>query len=269
MGVTMLTTNFLKTRTSTREYKEKKLDDNTTRKIFDIVEAEAEKFGKENLSFLVNTDGESVYKALAGVAGYRGIMIKAPAYIALNALNNNPGSVVKGAYGMEEIITRLNELGLGSCWITVSDVETTVKKSAFNFTDGDVNLLLAVGYPLDDEVRQQRYDDRKPTEDLVFLGDFDTQATDEDLEQRGLNDIFDYAKFAPSTHNEQPWRFVIVDDEIKLYIENFKGDVNLIDAGIIMYYIDELGKSLAMPSGWDVNPEISSDKYTYIATKKM
>lgn len=269
MGVTMLTTNFLKTRTSTRDYKEKNLDENTTKKIFEIVEAEAEKLGKEDLSFLVNTDGESVYKSLEGVAGYRGIMIKAPAYIALNTLNNNPASIVKGAYGMEEIITRLNELGLGSCWITVSDVETTVKQSAFNFTDGDVNLLLAVGYPLNDEVRQQRYDDRKPTEDLVFLGDFDTQATDEDLEQRGLNDIFDYAKFAPSTHNEQPWRFVIVDDEINLYIEDFKGDVNLIDAGIIMYYIDELGKSLAMASGWDVKPEISSDKYTYIATKKM
>lgn len=265
----MLTTNFLKTRTSTRDYKDKNLDENTTKKIFEIVEDEAEKLGKEDLSFLVNTDGESVYKSLEGVAGYRGIMIKAPAYIALNTLNNNPASIVKGAYGMEEIITRLNELGLGSCWITVSDVETTVKQSAFNFTDGDVNLLLAVGYPLNDEVRQQRYDDRKPTEDLVFLGDFDTQATDEDLEQRGLNDIFDYAKFAPSTHNEQPWRFVIVDDEINLYIEDFKGDVNLIDAGIIMYYIDELGKSLAMASGWDVKPEISSDKYTYIATKKM
>ena len=265
----MLTTNFLKSRTSTRDYKDKNLDENTVKKIFEIVENEAEKLGKEDLSFLVNTDGESVYKALEGVAGYRGIMIKAPAYIALNALNDNPASIVKGAYGMEEIITRLNELGIGSCWITVSDVEKTVKQSAFNFTDGDVNLLLAVGYPLDDEVHQQKYDDRLATEDLVFLDDFDTQATDEDLEQRGLNDIFDYAKFAPSTHNEQPWRFVIVDDEINLYIKDFKGDVNLIDAGIIMYYIDELGKSFAMTSGWEVNPDISSDKYTYIATKKM
>ena len=269
MGVTMLTTNFLKSRTSTREYKDTAIDEATRKKLFEIVDAEAEKLGKDDLSFLVNTDGESIYKALEGVAGYRGIMIKAPAYIALNALNDNPASIVKGAYGMEEIITKLNELGLGSCWITVSDVEKTVKQSAFNFTDGDVNLLLAVGYPLDGEVRQQRFDDRKPTEDLVFLGDFDTQATDEDLEQRGLNDIFDYAKFAPSTQNEQPWRFVIVDDEINLYIENYKGDVNLIDAGIIMYYVDELGKSLAMTSGWDINPEISSEKYTYIATKKM
>ncbi|MDU3177061.1 nitroreductase family protein [Anaerococcus sp.] len=265
----MLTTNFLKSRTSTRDYKEKQLDDDTQRKIYEIVYAEAEKLGKEDLSFLVNTDGDSVYNALEGVAGYRGIMIKAPAYIALNSLNNNPSSLVKGAYGMEEIITKLNDLGLGSCWITVADVETTVKQSAFNFTDGDVNLLLAFGYPLDEEAHQQRFDNRLATEDLVFLGDFDTQATDEDLEQRGLNDIFDYAKFAPSTHNEQPWRFVIVDDKINLYIEDFKGDVNLIDAGIIMYYIDELGKSLAMTSGWDVNPEISSDKYTYIATKKM
>ena len=265
----MLTTNFLKSRTSTREYKDTAIDEATRKKLFEIVDAEAEKLGKDDLSFLVNTDGESIYKALEGVAGYRGIMIKAPAYIALNALNDNPASIVKGAYGMEEIITKLNELGLGSCWITVSDVEKTVKQSAFNFTEGDVNLLLAVGYPLDGEVRQQRFDDRKPTEDLVFLGDFDTQATDEDLEQRGLNDIFDYAKFAPSTQNEQPWRFVIVDDEIKIYIENYKGDVNLIDAGIIMYYIDELGKSLAMTSGWDIKPEISSDKYTYIATKKM
>ncbi|MFO3666163.1 nitroreductase family protein [Anaerococcus sp. ENR0831] len=265
----MLTTNFLKSRTSTREYKDTAIDEATRKKLFEIVDAEAEKLGKDDLSFLVNTDGESIYKALEGVAGYRGIMIKAPAYIALNALNDNPASIVKGAYGMEEIITKLNELGLGSCWITVSNVEKTVKQSAFNFTEGDVNLLLAVGYPLDGEVRQQRFDDRKPTEDLVFLGDFDTQATDEDLEQRGLNDIFDYAKFAPSTQNEQPWRFVIVDDEINLYIENYKGDVNLIDAGIIMYYVDELGKSLAMTSGWDIKPEISSDKYTYIATKKM
>ena len=265
----MLTTNFLKSRTSTRDFKETRIDENTLKKIFEIVDREAEKLGKEDISFLVNTDGDSVYNALAGVAGYRGIMIKAPAYIALNALNNNPESIVKGAYGMEEIITHLNELGIGSCWVTVSDVETTVKKSAFNFEDGDVNLLLAIGYPLDNTVRQNKFDDRMPTEDMVFFDDFDTPATDEELEQRGLNDIFDYAKFAPSAHNAQPWRFLIVDDEINIYIEDFKGDVNLIDAGIIMYYIDELGKSIAMTGSWDINPQIENNKYTYIGQKLM
>lgn len=265
----MQTRNFLKSRISTRDYKDEKLDEATTKKVYEIVNEEAEKLGTENLAFLLNTDGESVYKALDGVAGYRGVMIKAPAYIALDARNNDPATIVKGAYGVEEIITKLYNLGLGSCWITVSEVDELVKQSAFNYSEGDINILLAVGYPLEDEKREHRYSDRGATEDLVFLGDFDTPATDEDLKHRGLNNIFDYAKFAPSANNAQPWRFLIVDDEIRLYIEDYKGDVNLIDAGIMMYYIDELSKAYAMPLGFKVEPKIGSDKYTYIGMTKM
>ncbi|WP_297280728.1 nitroreductase family protein [uncultured Anaerococcus sp.] len=265
----MQTRNFLKSRISTRDYKDEKLDEATTKKVYEIVNEEAEKLGTENLAFLLNTDGESVYKALDGVAGYRGVMIKAPAYIALDARNNDPATIVKGAYGVEEIITKLYNLGLGTCWITVSEVDELVKQSAFNYSEGDINILLAVGYPFEDEKREHRYSDRGATEDLVFLGDFDTPATDEDLKHRGLNNIFDYAKFAPSANNAQPWRFLIVDDEIRLYIEDYKGDVNLIDAGIMMYYIDELSKAYAMPLGFKVEPKIGSDKYTYIGMTKM
>lgn len=265
----MQTRNFLKSRISTRDYKDEKLDEAITKKVYEIVNEEAEKLGTENLAFLLNTDGESVYKALDGVAGYRGVMIKAPAYIALDARNNDPATIVKGAYGVEEIITKLYNLGLGTCWITVSEVDELVKQSAFNYSEGDINILLAVGYPFEDEKREHRYSDRGATEDLVFLGDFDTPATDEDLKHRGLNNIFDYAKFAPSANNAQPWRFLIVDDEIRLYIEDYKGDVNLIDAGIMMYYIDELSKAYAMPLGFKVEPKIGSDKYTYIGMTKM
>jgi len=265
----MDTKNLLKFRTSTRDYKDEKLDEAIAKKVYEIVNDEAEKLGRENLAFLLNTDGESVYKALNGVAGYRGVMIKAPAYIALDARNNDPATIVKGAYGVEEIITKLHKLGLGTCWITVSEVDEVVKQNAFNYSEGDINILLAVGYPLDDERREHSYIDRGATEDLVFLGDFDTPATDEDLEQRGLNEIFNYAKFAPSANNAQPWRFLIVDDELSLYIEDYKGDVNLIDAGIMMYYIDELSKAYAMPLGFEVEPKIGSDKYTYIGMTKM
>lgn len=269
MGEYMLTTQFLKSRTSTRDFKDQALTEADMKKLHEILDTEAEKLGRNDVSFLINTDGDSVFSALEGVAGYRGIMIKAPAYIALNALNNNPASIAKGAYGMEELITKLSQMGLGSCYVTVADVEDTVTKSVFNFTDGEVNLLLAIGYPLDNTYREHKYDDRVATEDLVFFGDLDTPATDEELEQWGLNDIFDYAKFAPSTHNAQPWRFLIDGDQIKLYIKDYKGDTNLVDAGIIMYYVDELARSLAMQDGWDINPEITGSKYTYIASKKM
>src|SRR5699024_5851331 len=236
----MLTTNFLKTRTSTRDYLDKNVSQEDMEKVISLIEEETEKLGKDNLAFIVNTDGETIYKSLSGIAGYGGIMIKAPMYITLNILNNDSKSYVKGAYGMEELITKLNALGLGTCWITVSDVEKTVKESVFNFTEGEVNHLLAVGYPEDVSVREHRYDDRNGITDFVYIGDFNNRASIEQLEQYGLDDLFHYARFAPSAYNAQPWKFIVDGGEIKLYIENYKGIVNLLDAGIIMYYIDEL-----------------------------
>ena len=56
---------------------------------------------------------------------------------------------------------------------------------------------------------------------------------------------------------------------IKLYIEDYKGSVNLLDAGIIMYYIDKLGESISMGSEWKIEPEINDDKYVYIAEKTL
>lgn len=265
----MLTTNFLKTRTSTRDFLDKKIDDDTMKKVYELIREEEDKIGNGDLSFLVNTDGETIYNSLTGIAGYMGVMIKAPMYIALNTLNTESKTYVLGAYGMEELITKLNELGLGTCWISVTDVEDTVKQSVFNFTDGAVNHLLAFGYPVDTELREHRYDDRKGITELVFIDSFNHPASVEELEQRGLEDLFHYARFAPTAFNAQPWRFLIDGDEIKLYIEDYKGTVNLIDAGIIMYYIDELTKTFSKDSPWEIAPELNGEKYQFIAKTNL
>ena len=269
MGEYMLTTQFLKSRTSTRDFKDMDLKKADIEKLQKIIDSEIIKLGKDDLAFIVQTDGKSVYKALDGKAGYQGIMIKAPAYLALNTLNDDPASLVKGAYGVEEIITELDKMGIGNCWITVGDVEEDVKKSLFNYEKGEVNLLLAIGYPVDTTVRQHQFDDRKGIGEFVFIDDLGNKATNEDLEQRGLDEIFAYARFAPSAYNAQPWRFLLVDDLIKLYIEDYKGNANLLDAGIIMYYIDKLGESISMGSNWEIKPEINDDKYVYIASKQL
>lgn len=269
MGENMLTTQFLKSRTSTRDFKDMNLRKEDLEKIDKIIDSEIIKLGKDDLAFIVQTNGEAVYKALDGKAGYRGIMIKAPAYLALNTLNDNPASLVKGAYGVEEIITELNNLGIGNCWITLEDVEESAKKSAFDYDKGDVRLLLAIGYPVDETIREHKFDDRKGIGEFVFVDELGRKATDEELEQRGLDEIFAYARFAPSAYNAQPWKFLVVEDLIKLYIEDYKGSVNLLDAGIIMYYLDKLGESISMGSNWDINPEINDDKYVYIASKQL
>lgn len=265
----MLTTNFLKTRTSTRDYLDKDVSEEDLHKITSLIAEESEKLGKDKLTFILNTDGEKIYNSLLGKAGYSGVMIKAPMYIALNTLNNEEKTFVKGAYGMEEIITKLNEMGLGTCWITVSDVDNKIKENTFEYTKGEVNHLLALGYPADSSVKEHKFDDRLGVTDFVYIDDFNHMATVEELEQYGLDDLFHYARFAPSAYNSQPWRFVINGGEISIYIEEYKGTVNLLDAGIIMYYIDELTKTHTQTSEWEIDPNINGEKFTYIAKKYL
>lgn len=265
----MLTTNFLKIRTSTRDYLDKEISEEDKKKVFDLVKEEAEKFEKDNLNFIVKTDGDIVYNALKGLAGYAGVMIKSPMYIGLNTLNKEEKTYVLGAYASEELITKLNEIGLATCWVTIADVEKTVKKNTFNFESGDVNQILAVGYPVSKEVKEHRYDDRLGITDIVFMDDFNNNASLGQLEQYGLDDLFHYARFAPSAYNAQPWRFLINDDGLNLYIKDYKGVVNLVDAGIIMYYIDELTKDLSNNSKWEILPEIKGEEYTFVAKKSL
>ena len=81
----MVMTNFLQKRRTVREFaptKLSKLEMEWLRDTLDKIEAES----KDNdVSFALYEDGESVAKNLDGKAGYGGVMIKAPYYIALRA----------------------------------------------------------------------------------------------------------------------------------------------------------------------------------------
>lgn len=270
----MLTTNFLKTRTSTRDFLDEKVSEEDLKKVNALIEKETEKLGDDKVDFIVTEDGEKVYEALLGSAGYGGVMIKAPMYIALNTMENHARQHILGAYGMEELITKLIEMGLGCCWISLSDVEISLKSSLFDYDEGEVDHLLAVGYPLDKEVKEHRYDDRLGVTELVYIGDFNHKASIQDLEQYGLDNLFHYARFAPSAYNAQPWRFLVDGGEIKLYIKEYKNEINLLDAGIIMYYIDELTKNYSGLSEWELNEELIDPKqdgkeFVYIAKKTI
>ncbi|MDU7142353.1 MAG: nitroreductase family protein [Anaerococcus vaginalis] len=183
----MLTTNFLKTRTSTRDFKDEKVDDEKIKKIYQITRELENKFGEKDLHYQVNNKGEEVYFKLKGNAGYKGVMIKAPLYVALDITNDSKSALVKGAYGLEELITKLSELGLASCYITVSGVSDDILKSAF----------------------------------------------------------------------------------VNLYLEDYKDEANLVDAGIVMYYFDQLTKEISINSIWEVEPKLDGSKYQFIAQKEL
>ena len=85
--------------------------------------------------------------------------------------------------------------------------------------------------------------------------------------------LFYYVKFAPSTQNSQPWRFVLKNDRVILYLEEVNGKINYMDAGIIMYYFRILVAYLGLNNEWDLaenlNDENTINGYKEIASYKL
>lgn len=264
----MLTTNFLQIRTSTRDFKDKDLEEEKIKSIYQYFAEIKAELGEDDLDFQINKNGKEVYEKLNGKAGYKGIMIKAPIYVGLDIKNKNDLALVKGAYGLEELITKLSKIDLASCWISVKDAKLEDLNQAFMNTSGNIKSILAIGESSKDEVKEHRYDDRKGVNEFVFIDDLDHKASVEELSQRGLDDLFSYLRFAPSSYNSQPWRFVLIDNFVKLYIEDYKDESNLIDAGIVMYYFDQLTKNLSKAK-WNISPKLDSSQYVYIAEKEL
>ena len=79
-------------------------------------------------------------------------------------------------------------------------------------------------------------------------------------------DIFYYVRFSPSTKNLQPWRFLIKDSKVS-FLLRYKDwyDSILIDAGIAMYYFEQLAHYDGLTSKWELveAEEVETPDYTY------
>lgn len=259
----MLMSDFLLTRKSVRTFKNKALSKQDIEQIGAII-AEINE-GLENASFELFTDGDKVHKNLDGKAGYGGVMIKAPAYIAMEVKEETSKAYILASYNFEKMISLLKDLGLGSCWVTAQDISKEDIKNTFGKENTSVKYLLALGYPPRElGFGQSNYSSRLGIEEFVFKNELGNKMEMEELEQRGLDDLFYYLRMAPSSYNSQPWRFVIEDENVKMYLAEVRGIDSYVDAGIVLYYYDQLVRIIGHKSSWDINP--SQDKTNcYIA----
>lgn len=264
--------NFLKTRKSTREFKDKPLTESDYKKIEDIIADINFKAQQHLIKMKLYEYGKNIYKNLKGVAGYSGVMIESPHYIALENETSKRESVIYSGYFMEKVITELNNLGVGTCWISLSNVDSELKEQVFGEDSSKVNYLLAIGYPKPKSpFAQEPFSERIGVEEMVYINNLDKNASISELENRGLGDLFFYVRFAPSTLNKQPWRFILHDDYVELLLVD-DGAINYIDAGIIMYYFEELAKIQGINNKWELvleTIEHKNEKYILIGRYKI
>lgn len=268
----MLMTNFLKDRRSVREFKNKKINFSVIEDIklyLKILEEEA-----NDIKFRLYENGDYIYDRLNGISGYAGIMIESPHYIALQQIKEDKATTIYGAYYMEKLITELNRLGVETCWVSVGDIEEKFKNKVFGEHIGNISYILAIGYgkrrnPFTNEPSSERMG----VEEIVYSASLETRVDNQELEHRGLDDLFYYVRFAPSNANLQPWRFLLGKDKVTLFIKYSEGETpNLVDAGIIMYYFKELAKSIRIENDWkllDGNYTGEDGIYEYVAEMKL
>lgn len=250
----MIMGNFLKNRKSIRDFKSNSVEYEKLEDIIQDLKVLQNEEGQDNFAFRLYEDGGRINKALLDKAGYSGVMIDAPHYIALDFLNDFDSTLIYGAYTMERMITILNEKGLKTCWISLEDLDDNTKKEVFGESTNNIEYILAFGYQKpEDRFSESPFSVRFGIEDFVYSDEIEKEIDTDKLEAMGLMDLFYHIRFAPSRKNLQPWRFILKDTTIELLLAYEEWDrYSFMDAGVIMYYFEQMTKSLGINNKWQL-----------------
>lgn len=275
-------------RRSVREYKDKTISMEDLDQLMRFLDAPAKLEMDQNVELLFIEDGDMVYERLNGVAGYHGVMIRAPHYFAV--LAEEKGHYLQAAgYQAEWFVLNATKLDLGTCWIETIDKSTEVKSLLALEDRRQLVALIAIGHPRAEHrvanifqgkatgglspYTETGYSDKSPEyaeepvsarvsiEDLVYLKTWEGRTDVATLEAYGLAEAFYYMRLAPSWGNLQPWRFVIDGQRILLAIskENpykdncLDEELAAIEAGIAMLYFEVAMHDLGLPGGWTLD----------------
>ena len=219
--------------------------------------------------------GTDARTALEGTAGYEDFLVGAPQYLVL-LTEDHPNAVENAGYMMEDLILKLTDMGLDSCWITFAD-ESKVRK-ALNLTgDKKIAALAAFGYGertakkmrlnilsmsnVDISAKRSYYSPKKDVSEIAFVGKVGcTQGLEEEM--GFYEDMLWQALYAatktPSYLNRQPYAFLLKDQDVALlrmpdaYTDDVSARLNL---GVAMLHFGAVASQWVGKVRWDLNPE--------------
>lgn len=237
----------IKHRHSVRTFEKQEIsveDQKTIRKLIGEIEKEPGPFGHSiKLYFLLNKDAHSPEAKKVGMYGY---VKHVPGFVTGSTKKSFEGLVDFG-YVFEKLILELSKRGFGTVWLSGDfeneDLENFARK-------GDVVPVMApVGYPAYKRSLRERFlrmkqeaSDRKSFDELFFDQSFDTPLAKENRSHRFYN-ILELVQLAPSALNKQPWRVLVKEDALHLYLErteNFPeqpNDVEVVNMGIALRHM--------------------------------
>ena len=219
--------------------------------------------------------GPGTGAALEGAAGYNQFLVGAPQYLVLLSEKHALAEINAG-YLMQDLLLKLNDMDLDSCWLTFTDSED-VKGVLGLASDKDVMAVAAVGYGKKtlrrlrlnirsmsnvDVVAKHRYmEPKRCVEDMAFLNEWGNN--------HGLDQYIGFfddtlwealyaASLAPSYLNRQAYGFLLKEGSVSLvsrpdiYNTRIDGDLSL---GIVLLHFTAVAESLAGKLKWRFGQE--------------
>ncbi len=219
--------------------------------------------------------GTDARSALEGAAGYHQFLVGAPQYLVLMSRQHALAHLNAG-YIMEDLVLKLADLGMDSCWITFTSSDE-IKNALGIESNMDVAAILAFGYgkktvkrlrlnfrsmsDVDIQAKYRYMEPKRSVRDLVFV---DTWGNDRDLERRiGFFDDMLWealyaASLSPSYLNRQAYGFLLHDGCISLverpdrYNVKIDGDLSL---GIVLLHFTAVAENWAGRICWNFDPD--------------
>lgn len=220
-----------------RDFKDKSVEDSVLNAMVDFgCSMSLPSSAKVNVKVVYT--GTDVIENLKGKVGYFGNLIEAPHYILVYGENSEAFRVNAG-YVIEAMRFKAQEEGLGTCWLEASNDKGL--KFSFDMTENDhIAGILAVGIPYDGYFKQdiEKTSDRNSVSEIVYADVWGNEVIWDELYQWGVGEAFSLVRFAPSSGNQQPWKFILREGKIYLFMVN-KGELTDLESGIIRLYLEK------------------------------
>ena len=219
--------------------------------------------------------GTDAREALEGAAGYHKFLVGAPQYLVL-LTENHPQAGLNAGFVMEDLILKLTDLQLDSCWVTFTDSEQ-VKESLGIESDLQVAAIAAFGYGekttrrlrlniksmsnIDIIAKRQYFEPKVSVRELVHReqwGSRDGLGDAIGFYDDMLWEAFYAASLAPSYLNRQAYGFLLKPGSVTLvskpdeYNTPIDADLSL---GIVLHHFTAVARDWAGNLRWRFEPE--------------
>lgn len=147
-------------------------------------------------------------------------------------------------YLLEQLVLKITKLDIASVW-----EEGRFDPALFNQDEVSGKMIPAIcplGYPKGKVLKKRQIhinpkkEQRKDIRELAFVGKKLKPMNESDQYHEHIRAV----QIAPSGSNKQPWRFVVIDQAIHMYLEPTKGygqnlpkDIQAIDMGIALRHL--------------------------------